>query len=150
MLEQFESVYERYLTLGQMGQEIKEMMIRQRNIAFHRSRLNPMDEAKLREDIQTWRQLQQQKQEKENASHKVPMPAIVLLVLGVLLILGVGCVPLKGGAAGSRNRLCDRRCPAGAVGRRFLDAAAQKYSGTRTGKNRVDAAGYSARLPAFR
>ena len=61
VLEQFESVYERYLTLGQMGQEIKEMMIRQRNIAFHRSRLNPMDEAKLREDIQTWRQLQQQK-----------------------------------------------------------------------------------------
>lgn len=90
VLEQFESVYERYLTLGQMGQEIKEMMIRQRNIAFHRSRLNPMDEAKLREDIQTWRQLQQQKQEKENASHKVPMPAIVLLVLGVLLILGGG------------------------------------------------------------
>ena len=39
VLEQFESVYERYLTLGQMGQEIKEMMIRQRNIAFHRSRL---------------------------------------------------------------------------------------------------------------
>ena len=90
VLEQFESIYERYLTLGQMGQEIKEMMIRQRNIAFHRSRLNPMDEAKLREDIQTWRQLQQQKQEKENASHKVPMPAIVLLVLGVLLILGGG------------------------------------------------------------
>ena len=96
VLEQFESVYERYLTLGQMGQEIKEMMIRQRNIAFHRSRLNPMDEAKLREDIQTWRQLQQQKQEKENASHKVPMPAIVLLVLGVLLILGGGlCAILK-------------------------------------------------------
>lgn len=96
VLEQFESVYERYLTLGQMGQEIKEMMIRQRNIAFHRSRLNPMDEAKLREDIQTWRQLQQQKQEKENASHKVPMPAIVLLVLGVLLILGGGlCAVLK-------------------------------------------------------
>ena len=96
VLEQFESVYERYLTLGQMGQEIKEMMIRQRNIAFHRSRLNPMDEAKLREDIQTWRQLQQQKQEKENASHKVPMPAIVLLVLGVLLILGGGlCTILK-------------------------------------------------------
>lgn len=96
VLEQFESVYERYLTLGQMGQEIKEMMIRQRNIAFHRSRLTPMDEAKLREDIQTWRQLQQQKQEKENASHKVPMPAIVLLVLGVLLILGGGlCAILK-------------------------------------------------------
>ncbi len=96
VLEQFESIYERYLTLGQMGQEIKEMMIRQRNIAFHRSRLNPMDEAKLREDIQTWRQLQQQKQEKENASHKVPMPAIVLLVLGVLLILGGGlCAILK-------------------------------------------------------
>lgn len=96
VLEQFESVYERYLTLGQMGQEIKEMMIRQRNIAFYRSRLNPMDEAKLREDIQTWRQLQQQKQEKENASHKVPMPAIVLLVLGVLLILGGGlCAILK-------------------------------------------------------
>lgn len=96
VLEQFESVYERYLILGQMGQEIKEMMIRQRNIAFHRSRLNPMDEAKLREDIQTWRQLQQQKQEKENASHKVPMPAIVLLVLGVLLILGGGlCAILK-------------------------------------------------------
>ena len=96
VLEQFESVYERYLTLGQMGQEIKEMMIRQRNIAFHRSRLNPMDEAKLREDIQTWRQLQQQKQEKENASHKVSMPAIVLLVLGVLLILGGGlCAILK-------------------------------------------------------
>lgn len=96
VLEQFESVYERYLTLGQMGQEIKEMMIRQRNIAFHRSRLNPIDEAKLREDIQTWRQLQQQKQEKENASHKVPMPAIVLLVLGVLLILGGGlCAILK-------------------------------------------------------
>lgn len=96
VLEQFESVYERYLTLGQVGQEIKEMMIRQRNIAFHRSRLNPMDEAKLREDIQTWRQLQQQKQEKENASHKVPMPAIVLLVLGVLLILGGGlCAILK-------------------------------------------------------
>lgn len=96
VLEQSESVYERYLTLGQMGQEIKEMMIRQRNIAFHRSRLNPMDEAKLREDIQTWRQLQQQKQEKENASHKVPMPAIVLLVLGVLLILGGGlCAILK-------------------------------------------------------
>lgn len=96
VLEQFESVYERYLTLGQMGQEIKEMMIRQRNIAFHRSRLNPMDEAKLREDIQTWRQLQQQKQERENASHKVPMPAIVLLVLGVLLILGGGlCAILK-------------------------------------------------------
>lgn len=96
VLEQFESVYERYLTLGQMGQEIKEMMIRQRNIAFHRSRLNPMDEAKLREDIQIWRQLQQQKQEKENASHKVPMPAIVLLVLGVLLILGGGlCAILK-------------------------------------------------------
>ena len=96
VLEQFESVYERYLTLGQMGQEIKEMMIRQRNITFHRSRLNPMDEAKLREDIQTWRQLQQQKQEKENASHKVPMPAIVLLVLGVLLILGGGlCAILK-------------------------------------------------------
>lgn len=96
VLEQFESVYERYLTLGQMGQEIKEMMIRQRNIAFHRSRLNPMDEAKLREDIQTWRQLQQQKQEKENASHKVPMPAVVLLVLGVLLILGGGlCAILK-------------------------------------------------------
>lgn len=96
VLEQFESVYERYLTLGQMGQEIKEMMIRQRNIAFHRSRLNPMDEAKLREDIQTWRQLQQQKQEKENASHKVPMPAMVLLVLGVLLILGGGlCAILK-------------------------------------------------------
>ena len=96
VLEQFESVYERYLTLGQMGQEIKEMMIRQRNIAFHRSRLNPMDEARLREDIQTWRQLQQQKQEKENASHKVPMPAIVLLVLGVLLILGGGlCAILK-------------------------------------------------------
>ena len=96
VLEQFESVYKRYLTLGQMGQEIKEMMIRQRNIAFHRSRLNPMDEAKLREDIQTWRQLQQQKQEKENASHKVPMPAIVLLVLGVLLILGGGlCAILK-------------------------------------------------------
>lgn len=96
VLEQFESVYERYLTLGQMGQEIKEMMIRQRNIAFHLSRLNPMDEAKLREDIQTWRQLQQQKQEKENASHKVPMPAIVLLVLGVLLILGGGlCAILK-------------------------------------------------------
>lgn len=96
VLEQFESVYERYLTLGQMGQEIKEMMIRQRNIAFHRSRLNPMDEAKLREDIQTWRQLQQQKQEKENASHKVPMPAIVLLVLSVLLILGGGlCAILK-------------------------------------------------------
>lgn len=96
VLEQFESVYERYLTLGQMGQEIKEMMIRQRNIAFHRCRLNPMDEAKLREDIQTWRQLQQQKQEKENASHKVPMPAIVLLVLGVLLILGGGlCAILK-------------------------------------------------------
>lgn len=96
VLEQFESVYERYLTLGQMGQEIKEMMIRQRNIAFHRSRLNPMDEAKLREDIQTWRQLQQQKQEKENASHKVPMPAIVLLVLGVLLALGGGlCAILK-------------------------------------------------------
>lgn len=96
VLEQFESVYERYLTLGQMGQEIKEMMIWQRNIAFHRSRLNPMDEAKLREDIQTWRQLQQQKQEKENASHKVPMPAIVLLVLGVLLILGGGlCAILK-------------------------------------------------------
>ena len=96
VLEQFESVYERYLTLGQMGREIKEMMIRQRNIAFHRSRLNPMDEAKLREDIQTWRQLQQQKQEKENASHKVPMPAIVLLVLGVLLILGGGlCAILK-------------------------------------------------------
>ena len=96
VLEQFESVYERYLTLGQMGQEIKEMMIRQRNIAFHRSRLNPMDEAKLREDIQTWRQLQQQKQDKENASHKVPMPAIVLLVLGVLLILGGGlCAILK-------------------------------------------------------
>lgn len=96
VLEHFESVYERYLTLGQMGQEIKEMMIRQRNIAFHRSRLNPMDEAKLREDIQTWRQLQQQKQEKENASHKVPMPAIVLLVLGVLLILGGGlCAILK-------------------------------------------------------
>lgn len=96
VLEQFESIYERYLTLGQMGQEIKGMMIRQRNIAFHRSRLNPMDEAKLREDIQTWRQLQQQKQEKENASHKVPMPAIVLLVLGVLLILGGGlCAILK-------------------------------------------------------
>lgn len=96
VLEQFESIYERYLTLGQVGQEIKEMMIRQRNIAFHRSRLNPMDEAKLREDIQTWRQLQQQKQEKENASHKVPMPAIVLLVLGVLLILGGGlCAILK-------------------------------------------------------
>ena len=96
VLEQFESVYERYLTLGQMGQEIKEMMIRQRNIAFHRSRLNPMDEARLREDIQTWRQLQQQKQEKENASHKVPMPAIVLLVLGVLLALGGGlCAILK-------------------------------------------------------
>ena len=96
VLEQFESIYERYLTLGQMGQEIKEMMIRQRNIAFHRSRLNPMDEAKLREDIQTWRQQQQQKQEKENASHKVPMPAIVLLVLGVLLILGGGlCAILK-------------------------------------------------------
>lgn len=96
VLEQFESIYERYLTLGQMGQEIKEMMIRQRNIAFHRSRLNPMDEAKLREDIQTWRQLQQQKQEKENASHKVSMPAIVLLVLGVLLILGGGlCAILK-------------------------------------------------------
>ena len=96
VLEQFESIYERYLTVGQMGQEIKEMMIRQRNIAFHRSRLNPMDEAKLREDIQTWRQLQQQKQEKENASHKVPMPAIVLLVLGVLLILGGGlCAILK-------------------------------------------------------
>lgn len=96
VLEQFESIYERCLTLGQMGQEIKEMMIRQRNIAFHRSRLNPMDEAKLREDIQTWRQLQQQKQEKENASHKVPMPAIVLLVLGVLLILGGGlCAILK-------------------------------------------------------
>lgn len=96
VLEQFESVYERYLTLGQMGQEIKEMMIRQRNIAFHRSRLTPMDEARLREDIQTWRQLQQQKQEKENASHKVPMPAIVLLVLGVLLALGGGlCAILK-------------------------------------------------------
>lgn len=96
VLEQFESVYERYLTLGQMGQEIKEMLIRQRNIAFHRSRLNPMDEARLREDIQTWRQLQQQKQEKENASHKVPMPAIVLLVLGVLLALGGGlCAILK-------------------------------------------------------
>lgn len=96
VLEQFESVYERYLTLGQMGQEIKEMLIRQRNIAFHRSRLTPMDEARLREDIQTWRQLQQQKQEKENASHKVPMPAIVLLVLGVLLALGGGlCAILK-------------------------------------------------------
>ena len=96
VLEQFESVYERYLTLGQMGQEIKEMLIRQRNIAFHRSRLTSMDEARLREDIQTWRQLQQQKQEKENASHKVPMPAIVLLVLGILLALGGGlCAILK-------------------------------------------------------
>lgn len=90
VLEQFESVYERYLTMGQMGQEIKEMLIRQRNIAFHRSRLTPMDEAKLRADIQTWRQLQQQRQEKENASHKAPLPAIVLLALGVLLMLGGG------------------------------------------------------------
>ena len=182
VLEQFESVYERYLTLGQMGQEIKEMMIRQRNIAFHRSRLNPMD-LNTKGDIM---------KKKKKWIKLVIILLVIAIAAGAIFVwkshkakaaaaaataeAGKGkCLPqgadachraagsgrfadlgrwavchLKGGAAGSRNRLCNRRCPAGAVGRRFLDAAAQKYSGTRTGKNRVDAAGYSARLPAFR
>ncbi len=85
ILEQFDLMFERHLNLETLRDELRELQIKKSNVSFHLSKLSAIDGEKLEEDIQSYRHLEEMKEQKKPDHSK--SVGIGILSFGVLLLL---------------------------------------------------------------